>query len=159
MLTERKTFFILKLHHYLHEVICKRYWLVSSPAVYLLVMPLVSLVFSTSLLLSSLFESVYPQPEGEARVWRTNQSIDWSMYPLLCPSDRQQKTKCLLSETFSFPVCPPHSCRIGPWDLSTQLSLVFQLHCFSEVTPVWVPYFCFLPKAVDLFCQFKVGLL
>lgn len=30
----------------------------------------------------------------------TNQSIDLSTYPLLCPSDRQQKTKCLLSETF-----------------------------------------------------------
>lgn len=87
----------------------------------------------------------------------TNQSIDLSMYPVLCPSDRQQKTKCLLSETFpiSFPPypfplhCPPSLVNgelvsgTGLWDLSTQLRLVFQLPFFlSKVTPVKVPNFC-----------------
>lgn len=46
----------------------------------------------------------------------TNQSIDLSMYPSLCPSDRQQKTKCLLSETFpiSFSLHPTSLCCTIP---------------------------------------------
>lgn len=58
----------------------------------------------------------------------TNQSIDLSMYPSLCPSDRQQKTKCLLSETFPISFFPsPRSLGNGEpvsgtcppsWDLS-----------------------------------------
>lgn len=65
-----------------------------------------------------------PDEHGEAG---TNQSIDLSTYPLLCPSDRQQKTKCLLSETFpiSFPTpspshpsplhCPPYLLMESPF--------------------------------------------
>lgn len=85
----------------------------------------------------------------------TNQSIDLSMYPLLCPYDCQQKTKCLLSETFPISFLPPphpsplhclpHLLMESLFrDLSTlmRLFLVFQLHFFSKVTPVMVPNFC-----------------
>lgn len=59
-------------------------------------------------------------------------------------SDRQQKTKCLSSETF---IPPPHqSASLSPHllihNLSTQLRYLFQLRRFSLVTPVWALYFC-----------------
>lgn len=79
--------------------------------------------------------------QGEAG---TNQSIDLSTYPLKCPSDRQQKTKCLSSETLSPP--PHHSASLSLHllmeKLSTQLRFLFQLQCLRLVTPVWAPYFC-----------------
>lgn len=74
------------------------------------------------------------------------------------PSDRQQKTKCLSSETFIPP--PRQSASLSPHlliqNLSTQLRLLFQLQCFSLVTPVWAPYFCIssLSEVVPLFCQY-----
>lgn len=85
----------------------------------------------------------------------TNQSIDLSTYPSVCPSDRQQKTKCLLSETFpiffySHPAplhstIPPHllmeSLFLGPVH-PTETCRGFQLHFFSKVAPVRVPKFC-----------------
>lgn len=84
----------------------------------------------------------------------TNQSIDLSTYPSRCPSDRQQKTKCLLSETFPISFCPhlsplrstfhPHlvmeSLFLGPVH-PAETCRVFQLHFFTKVAPVRGPNF------------------
>lgn len=79
--------------------------------------------------------------------------------PWNAPSDRQQKTKCLSSEAFIPP--PLLSASLSPLllmeKLSTQLRFLFQLQCFSLVTPVWAAYFCISSQVVHLFCQFKTG--
>lgn len=67
-------------------------------------LPLSSLLIFLRVYLSPpLWEAHGPDEHREAG---TNQSIDLSTYPSLCSTDRQQKTKCLLSETF--PISLPH---------------------------------------------------
>lgn len=102
--------------------------------------------FFCSFLSQSIYTPREKQGSDEHGEAGTNQSIDLSMYPVLCPSDRQQKTKCLLSETFPisfspypFPLhCPPSLVNgelvsgTGFRDLSTHLRLVFQLPFFPQ---------------------------
>lgn len=125
---------------------------------------------------SSLSQSVHTPREkcgsDEHGEPGTNQSIDLSMYPSLCSSDRQQKTKCLLSETFpiSFDPLPspshypPHlvmeSLFLGPVH-PAETCPVFQLHFFSKVHLsgfLTSAFLHLLPYPVHLYCQFKVAL-
>lgn len=58
----------------------------------------------------------------------TNQSIDPSMYPSLCPSDRQQKTKCLLSKTFPISFYPHSSPLHYPPHLVMERLFLWPVH-------------------------------
>lgn len=101
--------------------VCLIFWLVNPPTVLLFFPLTISVCFSSHR--PSFFSSPFlfsPHilcPRGkygsdEHEEPGTNQSIDPSMNPLLCASDRQQKTKCLLSETFpvSLYALPHHFC-------------------------------------------------
>lgn len=76
-------------------------------------------IFSSPLLLfilpsfvfQSFHRSLRERYRSELGKPGTNQSIDLSMYPSLYPSDRQQKTKCLLRETFPISFLP-HPCLL-----------------------------------------------
>lgn len=86
------------------------------PSLYSLCPLDVTCFFHLSFLLSSLLpylfqsQSIHTPKEkqgpDEHREAGTNRSIDLPTHPLLCPSDRQQKTKCLLSETLPISFLP-----------------------------------------------------
>lgn len=64
------------------------------------------LLFNLSYFLQSIHSPREKYGSDEHGEPGTNQSIDLSMYPSLSSSDRQQKTKCLLSETFPISFFP-----------------------------------------------------
>lgn len=87
-------------------------------------------------------------------------SLSICRYTSLCPSDRQQKTKCLLSETFLISFYPhPSPLHYPPHLVMESLFLepvhpaetcrVFQLHFFSKIPPVRVPnFYIFSPSSL-----------
>lgn len=157
------TIAIFSIHYTLpSSSVCLLSWLVNSPAV-LFFFTLYSLDFTCLFppppsLHPFLIQSIHTPRErygsDEHREPGTNQSIDLSTYPSRCRSDRQQKTKCLLSETFPisfYPHLSPLRTTIHPHLVMESLFLgpvhpaetcrVFQLHFFTKVTPVRGPNF------------------
>lgn len=96
-------------------------------------LPLLILFYLLFLCLSPTPSPGEVRGPDEHREAGTNQSIDLSTYPSLCSTDCQQKTKCLLSETF------PISLPLRSHSLSSTL---------VNVEPVHPTETCFFPSHI-----------